>query len=69
LPIGKKVKVVNVDDSSPDLLKYLDKQGISLNSTLVIREIQNFDQSLLIELNGKKEIFLSREASKKIYVV
>ena len=68
LALGKKAKVVNVDDSSPDLLKYLDKQGISLNTTLVIKEVQNFDQSLLIELNGKKEIFLSREASRKIYV-
>lgn len=68
IPTGKKVKVVNVDDSSPDFLKYLDKQGISLNSTLLIKEVQNFDHSLLIELNGKKEIFLSREASEKIHV-
>lgn len=64
----KKVKVVNVDDSSPDFLKYLDKQGVSLNSTIVIKEIQNFDHSLLIKLDDKKEIFLSHEASQKIFV-
>lgn len=69
IAIGKKVKVVHVDDSSPDFLRYLDKQGISLNSSLLITEVQNFDNSLLVELNGKKEIFLSREASEKIHVV
>jgi len=66
--IGKKVKVVNVDDNSPDFLKYLDKQNIGLNSTIIIREIQNFDRSLLVELKGKKEIYLSQEAAKKIFV-
>ncbi len=66
--IGKKVKVMNVDDNSPDFLKYLDKQEIGLNSILTIKEIQNFDKSLLVELKGKKEIYLSPEASRKIFV-
>lgn len=66
--IGTKVKVVNVDDNSPDFLKYLDKQNIGLNSTIIIKEIQNFDRSLLVELKGKKEIYLSQEAAKKIFV-
>jgi len=68
IAIGKKVKVVNVDDNSPDFLKYLDKQEIGLNSTIIIKEIQNFDKSLLVELKGKREIYLSPEASKKIFV-
>ena len=68
IEIGKKVKVMNVDDNSPDFLKYLDKQNIGLNSTIIIKEIQNFDKSLLIELKAKKEIYLSPEASKKIFV-
>jgi len=66
--IGKKVKVMNVDDNSPDLLKYLDKQEIGLNSIIRVKEIQNFDKSLLIELKGKKEIYLSPEVSRKIFV-
>ncbi len=68
IAIGKKVKVVNVDDNSPDFLKYLDRQEIGLNSIITIREIQNFDKSLLVELKGKKEVYLSPEASKKIFV-
>lgn len=65
---GTKLKVVKVTDNSPVFLKYLDKQGIGLHDTIYIREIQAFDQSLLVELKGKKEIFLSREASRKIFV-
>jgi DtxR family Mn-dependent transcriptional regulator len=66
--IGKKVKVISVYDDSPAFLKYLDKQEIGLNTTLTIKEVQDFDQSLLIELKNKKEIFLSPEAAKKIFV-
>lgn len=66
--IGKKVKVVNVDDNSPDFIKYLDKQEIALNSIITIKQIQHFDNSLLIELKSKKEVYLSPEASRKIFV-
>jgi DtxR family Mn-dependent transcriptional regulator len=68
IEIGRKVKVVNVDDNSPDFLKYLAKQEIALNSIILIKEIQNFDKSLLVELKGKREIYLSPEAAKKIFV-
>lgn len=67
-PVGKKLTVVKVTDHSQVFLKYLDKQGIGINDTLVIREVQDFDQSVLVELKSRKEIFLSREASKKIFV-
>lgn len=66
---GAKVKVVSVGDNSAAFLRYLDKQGISLNGILVVKEIQSFDQSLLVEIKGKKEVFLSTEACKKIFVV
>jgi DtxR family Mn-dependent transcriptional regulator len=66
--VGKKIKVVNVSDNSPAFLKYLDKQEIGLNTVLAVIEVQEFDQSLLVELKNKKEIFLSREACSKIFV-
>ncbi len=66
--VASKVKVVSVTDNSTAFLKYLDKQGIGLNDTLVIKEIVEFDKSLLVELKGKKEVFLSREAGEKILV-
>ena len=65
---GRKVKITSVSDSSPDFLRYLNKQGIGLNHTITIREIQVFDRSVLVELKGKKEVYLSAEAAKKIFV-
>ncbi len=65
---GRKIKVVNVADNSPGFLKYLDKQTIGLNDMITIKEIQDFDQSVLVELKGKKEVYLSAEAAKKIFV-
>jgi DtxR family Mn-dependent transcriptional regulator len=63
-----KLKVLSVTDNSPAFLKYLDKQGIGLNDVVVLREIVEFDHSLLIELKSRKEVFLSREAGEKIMV-
>jgi DtxR family transcriptional regulator, Mn-dependent transcriptional regulator len=66
--VGAKVKVMNVIDNSPAFLRYLDKQHIGLNDPIVIKEIQEFDQSILVELKGKHEVYLSAEAAKKILV-
>ncbi len=66
---GTKMKVIKVLDNSPAFLKYLDKQHIGLNDSIIVKEIQDFDKSVLVELKGKKEVYLSAEAAKKIYVV
>lgn len=66
--IGKKVKVVKVGDNTASFLKYLDKQGIALADIIIVKEIQDFDKSILVALKGKKEVYLSAEAAKKIMV-
>lgn len=66
--IGRKVKVVKVADNTASFLRYLDKQGIALADNIIIKEVQDFDKSLLIELKGKRELYLSAEAAKKIMV-
>jgi len=65
---GNKVKVINVSDNSPAFLRYLNKQGINLNSEMVVKEIQEFDKSILVELAPDKEVFLSPEACKNILI-
>jgi len=66
--INRKMKVVKVSDGSADFLRYLEKQGIGLHEMILIREIQAFDKSVLVELKGRKEVYLSAEAAKKIFV-
>jgi DtxR family transcriptional regulator, Mn-dependent transcriptional regulator len=68
IQVNQKVRVTNVSDSSADFLRYLEKQGIGLHQTFTVKEIQEFDKSVLVELKNKKEVYLSSEAAGKIYV-
>lgn len=67
--VNHKIRITNVSDSSADFLRYLEKQGIGLNQTIIVKEIQDFDKSVLVELKGKKEVYLSAEAAGKIFVI
>jgi DtxR family Mn-dependent transcriptional regulator len=66
--VNRKIRITNVSDSSADFLRYLEKQGISLHQTITVKEIQDFDKSVLVELKGKKEVYLSAGAARKIFV-
>ena len=68
IEVNRKLKITNVSDNSPDFLRYLDKQHVGLNDTITVKEIQGFDKSVLVELKGRKEVYLSAEAAKKIFV-
>ena len=65
---GTKAKVVHVADNSTAFLKYLDKQSIAINTLLTIKEVQEFDKSVLVEIKGKGEVFLSLQAAQQIFV-
>jgi DtxR family Mn-dependent transcriptional regulator len=66
--VNRKILITSVSDSSADFLRYLEKQGIGLQQTIIVKEIQDFDKSVLVELKNKKEVYLSAEAAKKIFV-
>lgn len=59
--------VVGVKDSASSFLKYLNKIGISLGTELTVLEQIEYDQSLEIEIEAKKQI-ISKEVAKNIYV-
>ncbi len=50
---GEKVEVVRVNDFDNDFLNYLSGIGIKLNKKLIIKDVLNFDKSMLIEIDGK----------------
>ena len=68
IEVNRKLKITNVSDNSPDFLRYLNKQHVRLNDNITVKEIQDFDKSVLVELKGRKEVYLSAEAAKKIFV-
>lgn len=65
---GEEGKVVGVSDSQPLFLQYLDKLGIGLGSHIRITDKIPYDNSLEIELDGQKQLLISCEVSKNIYL-
>lgn len=67
LKSNQKSICVGVKDSSSEFLKYLDKQQISLGSTIEIIEKESFDASLKVIVNGN-EMNISNKIASNLYV-
>lgn len=64
---GTVIKVVRVNDFDNKLLSYLSKIGIELNKKLKVKEVLEFDRSMLIEIDNK-EINISDSLASNIFV-
>ena len=60
--------VVGVNDSQPLFLQYLDKMGISLGSKIKVIDRMAYDNSLQISLEGNKQLLVSSEVSRNIFL-
>ncbi|MFA0963696.1 metal-dependent transcriptional regulator [Roseivirga sp. BDSF3-8] len=68
LEVGETGKIVAVKDSSAAFLQYLDKVGAYLGARVKVKDRVEFDGSMEIELDGKKQIFVSREVSANLLI-
>ncbi|MGK7397244.1 MAG: metal-dependent transcriptional regulator [Candidatus Cyclobacteriaceae bacterium M3_2C_046] len=66
--LNKSGIIVAVNDASSTFLQYLDKIGAGIGSKLRILDRVEFDGSLEINLNDKKNVFVSREVADNILV-
>ena len=64
---GTVIKVVRVNDFDNKLLSYLSKIGVELNKKLKVKEVLDFDRSMLIEIDDK-EINISDSLASNIFV-
>ncbi len=64
---GETVVFASVTLSDDAFLSYLNDRKLLLNTQVKIIKIENFDKSMTIEIEGKKEI-LSKKATEKILV-
>jgi len=60
--------VVGVNDSQPLFLQYLDKMGIALGSKIKVIDRMAYDNSLQISLEGNKQLLVSSEVSRNIFL-
>ncbi len=64
---GQQGSVTAVVDSDTSFLQYLDKIGIAIGVTVKILEEIAYDQSMLLKIDGTKEVYVSQQASQNIY--
>ena len=60
--------MTGVVDHSPAFLHYLDEAGINLGDQLFIKQINEYDKSMVLTINRKKNFPISHEAGKNILV-
>ena len=65
---GESYKIFTVNDDSPAFLKYLNKVGLTLGDAIKIKDVEEFDGSMIVLLPDKREIILSKQAALQLYV-
>lgn len=58
---------VGVNDSSSEFLQFLDKRGITLGKKIKVLDLEDFDDSLLIEME-KQKINISKKIANNLYI-
>jgi DtxR family Mn-dependent transcriptional regulator len=61
--ILEKTICIGVKDSSPSFLKYLDKNGISLGTSIEVIDREIFDQSIKVRINDSISVISQKIAS------
>ncbi|HEA30425.1 MAG TPA: metal-dependent transcriptional regulator [Leeuwenhoekiella sp.] len=64
---GDQGKCIGVNDTSSSFLQFLDKQAIKLGSAIEILNVEDFDQTMTVKVDGKK-LLLSKIATENIYI-
>lgn len=67
LEAGDKCKLISVKDSSVTFLQHVTKIGLALSSEIKVKDILEFDGSMLISF-GKKSITVSRKFAENVFV-
>ncbi|MEJ1237015.1 metal-dependent transcriptional regulator [Chryseolinea sp. T2] len=67
--IGHPYRISGVSENTDAFLKYLNKIGLAPGSHVSIVEIEEFDGSMKLSIDNKKEIILSRQAAENLSVV
>lgn len=61
--------ISGVNEHSSVFLKHLEKLGLTLGTKIIIAELVEFDGSIMLAVDEKKEITISREVAKNILVI
>ncbi len=65
---GEKVTFMAVTHSSEEFLKFLNNRNLSLGTVIMILGIEEYDNSMKVSYNGKKEELLSHKVCDNLMV-
>ncbi len=65
---GVHVKVKAIKDSSQDFLTYLTDKQIQLGTEIFVRQIEDFDQSFLVDYDKQQNQMLSQKVCERLLV-
>ena len=68
LQVGDSGQIIAVKDSSAAFLQYLDKVGAYIGAKIRVIDKVEFDGSLEILVDNKKNLFVSKDVSKNILI-
>ncbi len=68
LQIGEKGEVVGVNEHSPEFLKYLNRIQLNIGTHVKVLEKFSFDGSEIIYVDNKKELTITYEVAKNIFI-
>lgn len=66
--VGETVTIKAIADSSEQFLKFLNQRSITLETTLRISAIENFDKSMVINTHGNETHTISSVVTEKLLV-
>ncbi len=64
--LAKTVTMTGIENHTPSFLQHLDKLGLKLGVNITIKDIVDFDKSILVSINDKKDVYLSQELANNI---
>lgn len=66
--LKKQYLLQNVNDDSATFLKYLNKIQLQLNDKLKILDKEEFDETILLMINDKRKLLISKNAAENLFV-
>ncbi len=65
---GSDVIVVGVKDHSSEFLKYIESLSLTLGAKVSVIDVINYDKSFIVKVNDGKEIGLSLQVCKNLFI-
>lgn len=69
LKINSGGKFAGVTDHSTSFLSYLDKVGLALGDIIIVKSIEEYDNSYILQLKAKKDITVSSKVVNSLLVI